>query len=677
MDVKDIRNIALVGHGASGKTSLVDQMLFRAKIVNRLGNVDEGTSASDFDEEEKQRQFSINSTIFHIARGEALLNVVDAPGYSDFAGAAIAPLAAVETAVLVLSAPAGIEINARKMWEHARARGLARAIVINKMDLENIQYEDLIAKIKEAFGDGCVAVNVPVGLSGGFRGVVGVFAEGEPGEGTLVDPAGAHEQLMDLIVEGDDALMERYLEGQKLSEEEILVALRKGIAQGRIVPILHASAGKGIGIDEILDFAARAFPCPSEGVARKATDEGSKEAVEIECSPTAAGPVAQVFKVMTDPFVGKLTYFRVLRGTIRAEDSVYNTRVGSSSRPAQLLKVQGAEGRGVSEVIAGDIAAVSKVEDTKVGDALTVGKSALRCPDIAFPTSMVSLAVEPKSRGDEGRISTALAKLGDEDPTFVVSRDAQTGELVVSGLSSLHLEVMLSRLARRFQVEVTTKEPKIPYRETIQGKGESRYRHKKQTGGRGQFAEVALRMEPSQRGEGFQFLDEIVGGSIPNQFIPAVEKGIREKMDRGVIAGYPVVDVTVHCWDGKYHDVDSSEAAFKLAASRAFEEAFKGARAVLLEPVVKIEVTAMAERMGDITGDLNSRRGRIQGMDSVGGMQVIKALVPMAEVMRYATELRSMTGGTASYTMEFSHYDVVPAHVQQKIVAQAKPHAEE
>ena len=676
MNGQEIRNIALIGHGATGKTTLVDGILFHTKTVNRQGSVDDKTSLSDFDEEERQRHFSIDATILNVTRNGRLLNIIDTPGYPDFSGAAIGALAGVDTAVVVVSAPAGIEINTRKMWDEAGARKLARAIVINKMDLDNISYEDLLGNLKEAFGDQCVPVNIPIGVGGAFSGVVDVLEDATSTDGALIDPATAREQLMDTIVEGDDTLMERYLEGEEISPEEITGALRKGICGGSIVPIFHTNASKAIGVAEFLDFASRVFPSPPDGVGRTAVDSSSNEETEIKC--TQDGPaVMQVFKVMTDPFVGKLSFFRVLQGTLKADDNLYNMRTGSSARPAQLLKVQGAEGTSLDTAVAGDIVAVSKIEDTKVGDTLTVGKGKLTCVEITFPTSMVSLAVEPKSRGDEGRISSALTKLADEDPTFVVSRDSQTGELVISGLSSLHLEVVLSRLSRRFQVEVNTKEPKIPYRETILGKSESRYRHKKQTGGRGQFAEVALRIDPAERGEGFSFVDEIVGASIPNQYIPAVEKGIREKMQRGVIAGYPVVDVIARCWDGKHHDVDSSEAAFKLAASRAFEEAFNQARPVLLEPVVHIEVTAPSENMGDITGDLNGRRGRIQGMDSVGGVQVIKAQVPMSEIMRYATELRSMTGGRASFTMSFSHYDVVPQHVQQKVIAQAKPKQEE
>ena len=669
MDAKDIRNIALVGHGASGKTTLLDSMLCKAKAAGRQGSVDDGTSLSDFDDAEKEKEFSIDTALFQVDSDGKRLNVLDTPGYPDFAGAAISALAAVETAAVVVSAPAGIEINTRKMWNHARARGIARIIVINKMDQDNIQHDELLASLREVFGSGCVCVNVPLGVGPGFTGVANVLDENAAADGALVDPAEAREKLMDVIVEGDDALMERYLEGEALSAEEVSAGLQRAIASGELVPVFHTSARKGMGVEELLDFVVRALPSPLDGVKRFAEPAAEgEEPVEIVCDPE--GPlVAQIFKVMTDAFVGKLTFFRVLRGKVAADSQLFNTRTGNASRPAQLLKVLGAQHEQVSEVSAGDLAAVSKIEDSKVGDTFSDRKTVCTCPPIKLPTPMVSVAIEPKSRGDEGRISTALAKMVDEDPTFQQTRDQQTHELVISGLSNLHLDIVLLRLSRRYQVEVETKDPKIAYRETITGKAEHRYRHKKQTGGRGQFAEVALRIEPSERGEGLQFHDEVVGGSIPNQYIPAVEKGIRETMARGVIAGCLVVDVAVHCWDGKYHDVDSSEAAFKLAASRAFREAFKEARPVLLEPVVNIEVTANTDNMGDITGDLNGRRGRIQGMESVGGMQIIKALVPLSEIMHYATELRSMTGGTASYTMEFSHYDVVPSHVQQKIVA--------
>ena len=677
VDPKDIRNLALVGHGASGKTTLVDCILLKSKVTNRQGSVDDGTSLSDFDDVEKEKRFSIDTSIFNVERDGKLLNILDTPGYPDFTGAAIAALEAVETAVVVVSAPAGVEINTRKMWDRATGRRLARVVVINKMDGENVEYESLMASLKEAFGGGCVCVNVPVGSGSDFSGVVSAMDENASADGCLADPADAREKLMDAIVETDDALMERYLEGEALSPEEVSAALQKALTSGTLVPVLHTSARKGIGVEELMDFMTMALPSPVDGKTRSARGAGEEdEQAEIECD--AGGPlVAQIFKVMTDAFVGKLTFFRVLRGKVTTDGALYNARADTASRPAQLVKVQGAKQEQAGEVAAGDIAAVSKIEDSRVGDTFSDRKTVVSCEPIKFPQPMVSLAVEPKSRGDEGRISTAMGKMADEDPTFLTNRDAQTHEMVISGLSNLHLDVILLRLARRFQVEVTTKDPKIAYRETILGKSESRYRHKKQTGGRGQFAEVAIRIEPTERGEGFQFHDEIVGGAIPNNYIPAVEKGIRETMARGVIAGCLVVDVGVRCWDGKFHDVDSSEAAFKLAASRAFQEAFKAAKPVLLEPIVTVEVTANPDSMGDITGDLNGRRGRIQGMEAVGGMQVIKAQVPMSEITHYATELRSMTGGTASYAMEFSHYDVVPAHEQQKIVAAAKVKEEE
>ena len=677
MDSTSIRNLALVGHGAAGKTTLTDCILFKSKATNRQGSVDDGTSLSDSDDVEKEKKFSIDTSIFNVDREGKLLNILDTPGYPDFTGAAIAALEAVETAVVVINASAGIEINTRRMWDQATRRGLSRVVVLNKMDGENIEYETLMDSLKDAFGGGCVCVNVPVGSGSDFAAVVSVMDEDASADGCLVAPADAREKLMDAVVETDDALMERYLEGEALSSEEISVALQKALTSGALVPILHTSARKDIGVEELVDFMAMALPSPADGRTRSVPGAGEEdEPTEIECDPD--GPlVAQIFKVMTDPFVGKLTFFRVLRGKVTGEGALYNERVGSASRPAQLVKVQGAKQEQVGEIAAGGIGAVSKIEDSRVGDTFCDRKTIVSCEPIKLPQPMVSLAVEPKSRGDEGRISTAMGKMADEDPTFLTHRDAQTHEMVISGLSSLHLDIILLRLARRFQVEVNTKDPKIAYRETILGKSESRYRHKKQTGGRGQFAEVAIRIEPTERGEGFQFHDEIVGGSIPNNYIPAVEKGIRETMARGVVAGYLVVDVAVHCWDGKFHDVDSSEAAFKFAARRAFQDAFKAAKPALLEPIVTIEVTAGPDSMGDITGDLNGRRGRIQGMESVGGMQVIKAQVPMSEIMHYATELRSMTGGTASFTMEFSHYDVVPAHEQQKVVAAAKVKEEE
>ncbi len=670
---KDIRNIAAVGHTGTGKTSLLDHFLFKAGAVNRLGSVDEKNSIFDFETEEQDRQASIFTAMAFCRWKGAELNLIDAPGYADYVGAAVCALRAADMALLTVAAPHGVELNTRKMWAAAKDRGLGRVLVITKMDGENIvSYPELIQKIRDVFGQECLQVNLPVGVGPDFKGVVDLIQPPEqPPEGVLGDVAAAASALMDKIVESDEALMERYLNDEKLSPDELAQALRKGIAEGTIVPILHVSATGGVGVEELMDFLAAYAPSPTDAPDLKAKDANSDEEVDLRAEPDAPFS-AQVFKIVTDPFVGKLSFFRVYQGTVTADSQVHNVRSGKNERIAQLFRVFGKEHRSVSRGLPGDIVAVSKVEDIHLGDTLSAPGGRFEIPPLSFPTPMVSLAVEPKARGDEQKISASLRKMADEDPTFKIHRDRQTGELVVTGMSQLHLDVQLQCLKNRFGVEVNTKQPRIPYKETITVPSESSYRHRKQTGGRGQFGEVWFKLEPLERSAGFEFVDKIVGGVIPNQFIPAVEKGVRETLARGILAGYPVEDLRVILHYGKHHDVDSSEAAFKLAGSMCLQDAFMKAKPVLLEPIVDVEVTMPMQYMGDITGDLNSRRGRIQGMESGGDVQTIRAQVPMAEVMRYATELRSMTGGTGYYSMEFSHYDVVPARMAEQVIAQSK-----
>jgi len=674
---ESIRNIAAVGHTGTGKTSLLDHILHKAGEIGRLGRVDEETSVFDFEPEEQERRASIFTALAYCRWKDVQLNLIDAPGYADYVGAAICALRAADVALITMAAPQGIELNTRKMWAAARERGLGRILVITKMDAENIvSYPDLLRKVQELFGPECLPVNLPVGVGPGFSAVVDLLQAPEsPPEGTAGDVAACASALMDRIVESDEALMERYLNDERLSAPELAQALRKAIGEGSLVPILHVSATRGTGVEELMDFLAAFAPSPLLAPPIRAKDPDSGEEVDLRPAPDAP-LVAQVFKIVTDPFVGKLSFFRIYQGTLTPDSQIHNVRSGRSERIAQPFRVFGKETRPAEKGVPGDLLAVSKIEDIRVGDTLCAPGTRLEMPPIAFPTPMVSLAIQPKARGDEQKISASLRKLADEDHTFRIQRDQQTGELVVTGMSQLHLDVQLQRLKSRFGVEVTTQQPRIPYKETITVPSEASYRHKKQTGGRGQFGEVWFKLEPLERGAGFEFVDKIVGGVIPNQYIPAVEKGVRETMARGVLAGYPVEDVRVILHYGKHHEVDSSEAAFKLAASVCFQEAFMKAKPVLLEPIVNIEVTVPTQYMGDITGDLNSRRGRILGMDSAGDMQTIRAQVPMAEVMRYATELRSMTGGTGTYSMEFSHYDIVPARIAEQIIARSKKREE-
>jgi len=675
--VGDIRTIALLGHGGTGKTTLAEHILQAAGATSRLGSVDDGTSILDADDEEKARKHTIDAAICHFSWKDKEINLIDTPGYSDFIGAVICAVSAVEGAIITVSASEGIQVNSRRVWSIAEEAGIARAILITRMDGENIDFDGLLSSINEVFGTRCIPMQLPVGAGPSFKGIVDVMNPPSdiPAE-VLGDVEATRSSLMEAVVEADDELLEKYLGEEEISSEELAAAFTKALASQTVTPVLCCAAAKEIGLTELMDFMALYMPSPVEGVKRKCVPaEGEGEAKEIE--PDPAGPfVARVFKCVTDPFVGKMAYARVFSGTMTA-GQIHNARTGRTGKAAQIFRPQGKEQVQISEGIPGDIVGITKVEDIMLSDTLCTKANAVKMDPISFPEPMVSVAVAPKSRGDEQKISGALAKLADEDATFRVSRDSQTNELLVTGMTQLHLDVMLSRLKNRFDVEVTTSEPKIPYRETISAKAEGKYRHKKQTGGRGQFAEVWLRIEPRGRGEGFEFVNSIFGGAIPSQFMPAVEKGIREAMAQGIIAGYPVQDVRVEVYDGKDHPVDSSEAAFKIAGARAFKEAFLKAKPVLLEPIVNMEISIPSQYMGDISGDLNSRRGRIQNVNVSGDMQVIQAVVPMAEVTTYGNQLRSITGGTGSYTMEFSHYDTVPTKVAESIIARSKPQTEE
>jgi elongation factor G len=706
--VEDIRNLALVGHGAAGKTSLADTLLFKAGAVDRRGSVDDGTSVSDYDDEEKKRHFSIDTSILHLDHQQKRIYLLDTPGYPDFVGAALGALEAVETALVVINAPNGIEVNTRRLFHEAGRRGLARMLVINKMDADNIRFDALLQAIQDTFGKGCVLLNAPVGQGSQFSGVVSVLEPPAPvPAGCLVDVAAARSRLVDAIVESDEALMEKYLLEGDVSPGELAAALPRALAVGTVVPIFCTSAKKDLGVAELLESLAVHALSPVQGKRRMATRGHGDKSTTVTVEPSESAEfIGQVFKTLSDRFVGNLSFFRVFSGKIPGDQPLVNVRTGKSARTGGLLLMQGKQHQTVPEAIAGDIVAVAKVEDLKIGDTVAASANAPKLQPPGFPTPMFGLAVEPKARGDEQKISISLHKIADEDPTFHLTRDNQTKELVITGMSQLHLDVVQHRLKRRFDLEVVTKEPKIPYRETITTNAEAMHRHKKQTGGRGQFGEVHLRVYALPRdihteeelldqfanksrfekmrsvhydpAFNFAFLDCIVGGSIPNQFVPAVEKGCRELLERGALAGYRMQDVAVEVFFGKDHPVDSSEAAFKTAGRVAFKNAFLAARPVLLEPIVNLEVTVPSKYTGAILGDLNTKRARIENQDSLpGDLAVIMARVPLAEVTRYAAQLGSITQGQGSYSMEFSHYDQVPGNVQQQIVSKAKVAAEE
>jgi elongation factor G len=659
-----IRNICLCGHGSSGKTMLAEAMLYKTGATTRLGSVSEGSSVLDYADDEKERQYSINLSIAYVKWQDVLIQVVDTPGYPDFIGETISGLSAVETAVVTIDTSSGIKVNTRRAWEMAKDRGLGRLIAITKIDLKPDAFAPLVAAVQETFGSECVPLVVPSGGS-----VVNLLG----GADIPQELAGMKQALVDKVIESNDQLMEKYLEGTEFSDAELAGALSDALAAGMVVPIVAVGAQKDIGVKEFMNVLADATPGAEKPLGRKA----NKGEEEVELPAGAPEPfLAQVFKLVSDPYVGKLAYFRVYSGKLTAGSSFHNSRTGKLEKAGNIHKIIGKEQNTAQELSAGEIGALAKVEDIQVSDTMTTDGSGLVLPAISYPLPMVSLAVTARSKGDAQKIGTALNRLAGEDKTFVVEFRQETSELVVIGNSSLHLDVMLGRLKSRFNIEVDTKIPRIAYRETITAKSESQYRHKKQTGGRGQFGEVFLRMEPLERGGGLEFVNSIVGGAIPQRFIPAVEKGVKEAMQKGSIAGFPVQDVKVELHYGSFHAVDSDEHSFRIAGKNAFLDGMDQARPALLEPIADIEITTPTQFMGDITGDLNSRRGRIQGMDTVGDMQVILAKVPLAEIANYSTELRSMTGGEATYTLSFSHYDVVPGNITGQIVEKVKAEKE-
>jgi len=661
----NILNVAMLGHGAVGKTTFVDHLLHASGFAKRAGDVDAGSSLSDCDVEERERKFSINSSIFSFEFEGRPFNLVDTPGYPDFAGAAVGVLPVVETAVICISAREGIQLNTRNMWKAATELGLARLILLTRMDGDNIDLAKLLEEVQATFGSQCRPVFLPLGIGPDLKGVVNLLETEEAPDGVVGEFQAAREAALESVIESDDALMERYFEGEQIRPDEIAATLKRAVTTGSMVPILCCAAKADVGVRETAQFLAACAPAPADVAPRTATGPEGQQ-VALEADPD--GPFcARVFKVTTDVHVGRVACFRVYSGSLRGDLSVQLARTGESQRLGHIYLLKGEDHEEVSEAVPGDLLCVTKVEDLHLDDTFC-GGTRMTVEPTNYPTPMMSLAVGTQSRDDDQKVAHGLQSLAESDPTFTTSR-GQAAELVITGMSNLHLDVMLSRLKRRYDVAVETREPSIPYRETITRVAEGKYRHKKQTGGRGQYGEVYLRLEPNERGAGFEFLDEVVGGAIPRQYIPAAEKGIREVLDRGILAGCPIVDVKAAVYDGSYHNVDSSEAAFKIAGGRAFQEAFQQAKPVLLEPLALIEVTIPSQFMGDVTGNLTGHRGHILGMDQVGALQVVKAEIPMAEVTRYSAELKSMTGGEGSFSLEFSHYAAVPAHVQQEVIA--------
>ncbi len=679
-----IRNIAIIAHGSAGKTSLTEAVLFNAEAVNRLGKVEEGNTVMDFLPEEISRQISSSSATATLPWKDHQINIIDTPGYQDFIADSLFGLRVSDAVIAVISAVSGVQVNTERLWKEAREQDLPGAVFINKMDRERADFNKAIDEVEKTLKTRPVLLQIPVGAEADFKGVVdlismkachyemdgsGKFTEHDiPAD--LADMADDYrEKLVEFAAEGDDALVEKYLEGDELTDEEVFQGLRAGVIAGDIVPVFCGSATLNIGVRKLLDAVVALMPSPVDRGVVTGTDSQGAEVVR---NPSGDEPfAAYVYKTLADPYAGKLTLFRVLSGTLKADTGFYNASREVKERFGNLFLLQGKKQINVPQVTAGQLAAVAKLKETSTGNTLTAEGQPFILPSLNLPEPALSYAIKPKSKGDEEKVSQSLARLLEEDPSLKVRRDEATRENILSGMGQQHIEVTVERLKTKFGVEVEMAIPKIPYKETIKGKTSLQSRYKKQTGGRGQFGDVWLEIEAQPRGGDFEFVNKIVGGAVPRQYIPAVEKGIREAMVEGVQAGYPVTDVKVTLFDGSFHAVDSSEMAFKIAASMGFKKGFMECKPVLLEPIVNLDVTVPDDFMGAVIGDLNSRRGKVMGMDPQSGEQIVKAQVPMAEILTYAPDLRSMTEGRASFAVSFSHYEELPAHLAEKVIEEA------
>jgi elongation factor G len=674
-----IRTLALAGHGGSGKTTLAEALLARAGAITSMGSVEKGTTVCDFDPLEKQYQHSLNASVVHLQHGETRVHIIDTPGLPDFIGRAIGALPAVETAAIVVNAQNGVEMITSRMMQWARKRDLCRMIIVNKIDAENVDLPGLLTRIQAAFGRECLPINLPA--DGGKRVVDCFFNPSGTADFSSVEEA--HSALVDQVVEVDEELMAKFLEKGEVAPEELHAPFEKALREGHLIPVCFVSARNGAGVSELLDIIVKLMPNPTEGNSPQLIKGTGDKAQPVRAEPDPKKHViAHVFKVMIDPFVGKVGVFRVHQGTITKDSQLFIGEGRKAFKVGHAYLLQGKEFVETDALVPGDIGAVAKVDEIHFDAVLhdSHDEDQIHLVPLEFPTPMHSLAIEPKRRGDEQKISDALHKLSAEDPTFRVEHNATVNQTIISGLGDLHMRYVLDRMANQYHVEVSTKPPRIPYRETITARAEGHHRHKKQTGGAGQFGEVFLKVEPLRRGSGFEFVDQVKGGAIPNQFIPAVEKGVRQVLDAGPVAGYPVHDVRVIVYDGKYHDVDSKEIAFIAAGKRAFMDAISKARAIVLEPIVNIEITAPDANMGDIAGDLSSKRGQLSGTDSAApGTLVIKGQVPLSELSNYQARLKSVTAGQGSYSFEFARYEPVPPSIQKALAEQhAKTaHAEE
>jgi elongation factor G len=681
LSAPQLRNVAVVGHNTVGKTTLVAALLHAAGATTRAGKIDDGTCPTDFDSEEIDRKISINLACAHAIHRDTRVNFLDAPGYGIFAPEARAAVAAADAAIIVLDAVSGVEVQTERVWKFAAEFHRPVMFVINRMDRDRASFDRVVEALHKKFGRGVVPLQIPVGEEKAFRGTVdlvrmeahihedGKRVDGPIPEGLAERAKSEHEHLVETVAEGEDDLMEKFFAQGTLEAQDILPGLKREIVERKVFPVFCASSAQGIGVLRILDACVALLPSP-EGQRAEGTGKDGKPVVLFHNEKDPA--VAQVFKTVSDPFAGRISYLRVLSGHLQSDGTYWNATKGVPERFSGLFLPQGKEHVSLPEAKAGDVVAVAKLKETLTGDTLTVKDSPVVIPKLSVPEASIAYAIEPKAKGDEDKIGTALHKLIEEDPSLAFQRDEETKEFHLAGASQLHVEIAVARLKKRYGVEVILHPPKVPYRETITRKAEAHGRHKKQTGGHGQFADCRIRVEPLPRGKDFEFVDDIYGGAIPRNFIPAVEKGIQEVRRKGYLAGYPMVDFRVTLYDGQYHDVDSSELAFKLAGALAYKEAMAQAKPTLLEPVMNVDISAPNEYVGDLMGDLSSRRGHVQGMDAADDDTVIKAQVPMAELLTYGAQLRSITQGRGSFHLEFSHYAEVPHSLQDKVIAQAK-----
>jgi elongation factor G len=682
-----IRNIALAGHSGAGKTSLVEAILYNMKLVDRLGRVEDGNTVSDYDPEEVRRRVSINASLIPLEYKGTKINILDLPGYRDFIGEVRNGIRVADAVLIVVDAAGGVEVGTELAWEYATEFNVPRAFVINKIDRDRANFDNAMAQIRESFGCSTVLLNQPIGQADSFKGVIDLLKMkvatgdgGKTGQGDIPDDMQAEAEqlrnaLIEVAAEGDDSLTEKFLDGQALSEEEVVNGLKQVLLQGRFCPVFTLSSITGAGVTNLMDLLVQCFPAPAERPPVTASN-GKQESIELKCDESAP-TAAFVFKTVSDPFAGHLTFFKVLSGQVSNETTLMNVTRGHEERVNHLMTIRGKKQESVDKLMAGDIGVLAKLGNTRTNDTLSDARNPVKVEPTPMPAHTIQMAITAKSKEDEEKIGMAMHRLIEQDPTLHLHRDPAIRQTILAGMGDTHLDVVVSRLKAQSKVEAELQVPRVPYRETIMRKAEGQGKHKKQSGGRGQFGDCWIRLEPQPEGKGFEFDWAIVGGVIPTKYQPSVEKGLVQAMDKGIIAGYPAVDIKAVCYDGSYHSVDSSDMAFQIAASKAFKIVAKNANPILLEPIYKVKVVVPEQYMGDVMGDLNSKRGRILGMNAEGRKQVIEALVPLSEMFEYSKQLRSMSQGRGSFEMHFDHYERVPGEEQAKIVAASKPEEEE